>query len=252
MPIESSLTNRRGDREEISWSSGGKRGTGVFVNGRLDPPPTYTPTSTHIPIPTWTPVSSQTRSMTNVPTGTRTPTPTQLPTHAPTQTPMHTHTATLTATPSETSTPTRSPSYTPTGTSTRTPTFTPSITPTNTHTPSPTQLPPLTPIETNTPPPPTSQSFTLTNTHTATPNATTLGLEAAPVAPPSMHTPTQGPTQQPSTTDGLLFRIAAIVTIVVGLIVIWNTFNAQIGARWKAAYSRLMSYRERRRGRSNK
>lgn len=176
VPNGSSLTNRRGDREEISWSSGGKRGTGAFVNGRRDPPPTLTPTPTHIPIPTWTPVSSQTRSLTNVPTSTRTPTPTQLPTHAPT----HTHTATLTPKPSQTSTLTRSPSSTPTGTPT--PTRFPTLTPNPTRTPTHTQTATFTPTPTQSSTPTHTSTSTPTPTHTSTLDVVALGVQTAVAA----------------------------------------------------------------------
>ena len=148
VPQGSSITNRRGESEELLWSRG-KFGRGLTVNGGTGPPPTLTPTPTLIPIPTWTPASGQTRSMTSVPTSTRTPVPDQLPTLAPTHTltPTPTHTATLTPTPSQTSTPTRLPSSTPTGTRTPTPTRFPTLTPATI--PSQTSTP--TPTETSTP-----------------------------------------------------------------------------------------------------
>ena len=166
VPQGSSLTNRRGDSEELLWSRG-RSSRGIIVNGRTGPPPTLTPTPTHIPIPTWTPVSSQTRPLTNTPTRTRTPIQTLSPTNTliPIQTPTHTQTAT----------PTRSPSFTPTGTRTPTPTLSLPITPTST--PSSTQTPRHTHTSTLTPTP----SQTSAPTHTPTPIPPEVALAAQTV-----------------------------------------------------------------------
>ena len=174
VPQGSSLTNRRGDSEELSGSRG-TFGRGFTVDGRTGPTPTLTPipTPTHIPIPTWTPVSSQTRPPTNIPTRTRTPIPTLSPTNTltPIQTPTHTKTATLTPTNTQTSPPTRSPSFTPTVTRTPTPTLSLPITPTSTQTPRHTHTPTLTP----------TPSQTSAPTHTPTPIPPEVALAAQTV-----------------------------------------------------------------------
>ena len=182
VPEGSSITNRLGDREKFRASS--RIGRSAIVNGRRDPPPTLTPTPTHIPIPTWTPVSSQTHTPANAPASTRTPTPAQSPSFTPTgtHTPTPTQSPSFTPTGTHTPTPTQSPSFTPTGTRTPTPTQSPSFTPTGTRTPTPTHFPTLTPNPTRTPTPTQTATSTPTSTHTSTPDAVALGVQTAVAA----------------------------------------------------------------------